>query len=44
MKSLFNLNKVPLTQEVDLDDSVAQSSILDELFIHQDGVVNNGPT
>ncbi|KAG2335563.1 hypothetical protein BDR05DRAFT_1006676 [Suillus weaverae] len=42
--SPFNLDDVPVAQEVDEDDAVPQEAIFDGLFLHQEGAPSDGPT
>ncbi|KAG2348661.1 hypothetical protein BDR05DRAFT_996034, partial [Suillus weaverae] len=42
--SPFNLNDVPVVQEVDSDDAVPQEAIFDSLFLQQEGAPADGPT
>ncbi|KIK31765.1 hypothetical protein CY34DRAFT_19593 [Suillus luteus UH-Slu-Lm8-n1] len=40
----FNLEDIPVAQEVDADEAVSQDTIFDGLFLHQDGAQGDGPT
>ncbi|KAG2080366.1 hypothetical protein BD769DRAFT_1685099 [Suillus cothurnatus] len=42
--SPFNLDDIPVVQEVDEDDAVPQEAIFDGLFLHQEGAPSDGPT
>ncbi|KAG0697442.1 hypothetical protein DFH29DRAFT_1003759 [Suillus ampliporus] len=40
----FNLDDIPVVQEVDDEDAVPQEAIFDGLFLHQEGAQGDGPT
>ncbi|KAG0697258.1 hypothetical protein DFH29DRAFT_1022910 [Suillus ampliporus] len=42
--SPFNLDDIPVSQEVDEDEAIPQQAILDGLFLHQEGAQGDGQT